>query len=223
MITTNSELVKELFKLQDDGGYCELQVRTIPNIDPDSIIGVRTPALRTLAKSCSLECVSTLPHKYFEEDQIHAFVIASIKNYDKCIEELESFLPYVNNWATCDQMNPKVFAKHKKELLKNIKKWIKTKHTYKVRFAIKMLMDHFLDDDFDDKYPEMVASVKSDEYYVKMMVAWYFATALAKRYDSVIPYMEEHKLDPVVHKMTVRKACDSYRVSDEHKKYLRSL
>ena len=223
MITTNSELVKELFKLQDDGGYRELQVRTIPNIDTDSIIGVRTPALRTLAKSCSLECVSTLPHKYFEEDQIHAFVIASIKDYDKCIEELERFLPYVNNWATCDQMNPKVFAKHKKELLKNIIKWIKTKHTYKVRFAIKMLMDHFLDDGFDDKYPEMVASVKSDEYYVKMMVAWYFATALVKQYDSVIPYMEEHKLDPVVHKMTVRKACDSYRVSDEHKKYLRSL
>lgn len=219
----NSELIKELYELRDKGGYADLQRRTIPNIDPDSIIGVRTPDLRALAKKCSLDCVSELPHAYFEENQIHAFIISSIKDFDQCVEELERFLPFVDNWATCDQMSPKVFAKHKNELLKRIRKWIKSKNTYTIRFAIKMLMDHFLDEDFDDEYPKMVADVNSDEYYIQMMAAWYFATALAKQYDAVIPYLEEHRLDPVVHKKTVRKAIESFRVSDEHKNYLRTL
>ena len=223
MISDNSELVKELFILQNNGGYRDLQIRTIPNIDPDSIIGVRTPELRSLAKKCSPDCVSGLPHRYFEENQIHAFIISSFKDFDTCISEVGKFLPYVDNWATCDQMNPKVFTKHRKELLKHINKWIKSKDTYTVRFAIKMLMDHFLEEDFDDKYLEMVASVRSDEYYVQMMAAWYFATALAKQYNAVIPYLEEHRLDPAVHKKTVRKAIESFRVSDEHKMYLRSL
>ena len=223
MISDNSELVKELFKLQDNGGFRDLQIRTIPNIDPDSIIGVRTPDLRSLARKRLPDCVSDLPHRYFEENQIHAFIISSAKDFVTCISEVEKFLPYVDNWATCDQMNPKVFAKHRKELLKHVNKWIKSKDTYTVRFAIKMLMDHFLEEDFDDKYPKMVASVRSDEYYVQMMAAWYFATALAKQYDAVIPYLEEHRLDSAVHKKTVRKAIESFRVSDEHKMYLRSL
>ncbi|MCR5059552.1 MAG: DNA alkylation repair protein [Saccharofermentans sp.] len=223
MISDNSELVKELFKLQDNGGFRDLQIRTIPNIDPDSIIGVRTPDLRSLARKCLPDCVSDLPHRYFEENQIHAFIISSAKDFVTCISEVEKFLPYVDNWATCDQMNPKVFAKHRKELLKHVNKWIKSKDTYTVRFAIKMLMDHFLEEGFDDKYPKMVASVRSDEYYVQMMAAWYFATALAKQYDAVIPYLDEHRLDSAVHKKTVRKAIESFRVSDEHKMYLRSL
>lgn len=222
MITDSKQIVEYLLSNQDTG-YRQLQIRTIPNIDPDKIIGVRTPVLRSYAKGISYEFLDTLPHTYFEEDQLHAFVISGMKDIDMCIREVDRFLPYVDNWATCDQMNPKVFGKHRDKLLEYIRKWITSDKTYMIRFAVKMLMDHFLDEDFDIKYPKMVLKVRSDEYYIQMMTAWYFATALAKQYDKVIYVMEEHKLDPVVHKMTVRKCIDSYRVSDEHKKYLRSL
>ena len=221
------EIRKELYA-QQDLGYKALQERTINNIDPDSIIGVRTPALRAYAKELGKrEDVSVflndVPHKFFDEDQLHAFIISGMKDYDACMDELEKFLPYVNNWATCDQMSPKVFKKHKQELLKHIKVWIKSKETYTIRFGVGMLMEHFLDEDFDPKYPEMVSKLRSEEYYVNMMIAWYFATALAKQYEAVIPYIKENRLAVWTHNKAIQKSIESYRITPEQKEYLRSL
>ncbi len=221
------EIRKELYA-QQDLGYKSLQERTINNIDPDSIIGVRTPALRAYAKELGKrEDVSVflkdVPHKFFDEDQLHAFIISGMKDYDACMDELEKFLPYVNNWATCDQMSPKVFKKHKAELLKHIKVWIKSKETYTIRFGVGMLMEHFLDEDFDPKYPEMVSKLRSEEYYVNMMIAWYFATALAKQYEAVIPYIKENRLAVWTHNKAIQKSIESYRITPEQKEYLRSL
>ena len=221
------EIRKELYA-QQDLGYKALQERTINNIDPDSIIGVRTPALRAYAKELGKrEDVSVflkdVPHKFFDEDQLHAFIISGMKDYDACMNELEMFLPYVNNWATCDQMSPKVFKKYKAELLKHIKVWIKSKETYTIRFGVGMLMEHFLDEDFDPKYPEMVSKLRSEEYYVNMMIAWYFATALAKQYEAVIPYIKENRLAVWTHNKAIQKSIESYRITPEQKEYLRSL
>lgn len=221
------DIRKELYA-QQDLGYKALQERTINNIDPDSIIGVRTPALRAYAKELGKrEDVSVflkdVPHKFFDEDQLHAFIISGMKDYDACMNELEKFLPYVNNWATCDQMSPKVFKKHKAELLKHIKVWIKSKETYTIRFGVGMLMEHFLDEDFDPKYPEMVSKLRSEEYYVNMMIAWYYATALAKQYEAVISYIEENRLAVWTHNKAIQKSIESYRITPEQKEYLRSL
>ncbi len=224
---TVDEIRKELFKLQDIK-YRDFQKKLIPTSDPDSVIGVRTPELRKYAKQLAKEdnivvFLNDLPHMYFDENQLHAFIISELKDYMRCIDEVERFLPYVDNWATCDQMSPKVFKKHRQELLERINIWIGSKETYTVRFGIGMLMEHFLDEDFDEKYPEMVADVRSEEYYVNMMIAWYFATALAKQYDAVIPYMEEHRLDVWTHNKTIQKSVESYRITQEQKEYLRSL
>ena len=221
------DIRKELYA-QQDLGYKALQERTINNIDPDSIIGVRTPALRAYAKELAKredvgEFLSDVPHKFFDEDQLHAFIISGMKDYDACMNELEKFLPYVNNWATCDQMSPKVFKKHKAELLKHIKVWIKSKETYTIRFGVGMLMEHFLDEDFDPKYPEMVSKLRSEEYYVNMMIAWYYATALAKQYEAVIPYIKENRLAVWTHNKAIQKSIESYRITPEQKDYLRSL
>ncbi len=222
-----NDIQKELYSFQDLK-YRDMQIKIIPSIDPESVIGVRTPELRKMAKKLSKlpdirEFLNDLPHKYFEENQLHSFIISGMKDYDRCIEELERFLPYVDNWATCDQMSPGVFKKHRNELAGPIKKWITDEHCYTVRFGIGMLMEHFLDNDFDLCYPEMVAAVASEEYYVKMMKAWYFATALAKQYDAAIPYLENKRLDTWTHNMTIRKAIESYRVGPAEKEYLRSL
>ena len=184
--------------------------------------------LRKIAKEISkredvIEFLNAKPHRYFDENQLHAFIISGMKDYDKCLTELKEFLPYVDNWATCDQMSPKIFKKHKNELVIELKKWIKSKETYTVRFAIGMFMEHFLEDDFDIEYPEMIAKIHSDEYYINMMRAWYFATALAKQYDRIIPFVEENKLDNWTHNKTIQKAVESYRITDEQKVYLKSL
>lgn len=226
-MTNSLSLTDSLFKLQDTK-YRELQIRTVPTVSPESVIGVRTPDLRAIAKEIrntpmADEILNSTEHMYFEEKQIHAFLISLEKDINKCFDELESFFPQVDNWATCDQMIPNVFKRNHAALIPKVYEWFESDNIYEVRFAVKVLMDHFLDEDFDVKYPAKVAGITTDEYYLQMMAAWYFATALAKQYEAVIPYMEQHKLDPVVHKMTVRKACDSFRVSDEHKKYLRSL
>lgn len=225
MIT--DEIKKELFRLQDEK-YRSFQSKLIPTVNPESVIGVRTPELRKLAKRLVKQdnigdFFSALPHEYFDENQLHAFIISEIKDYSKCMEELCSFLPYVDNWATCDQMSPKIFKKHKSELLSHIKCWISSKDTYTVRFAVGMLMEHFLDEDFDLSYPEMVAKIRSDEYYVNMMTAWYFATALAKQYEAVLPFIEERKLDTWTHNKAIQKSIESNRISPEQKTYLRSL
>lgn len=226
-MSITDEIRQELFA-QQDTGYKSLQERTINNIDPDSIIGVRTPVLRAYAKELGKredvsEFLGVLPHEFFDEDQLQAFIISGMKDYDACMNELEKFLPYVNNWATCDQMSPKVFKKHKQELLKHIKVWIKSKETYTIRFGVGMLMEHFLDEDFDSKFPEMVSKLRSDEYYVNMMIAWYFATALAKQYDAVIPYIEQNRLAVWTHNKAIQKSIESYRITPEQKDYLRSL
>lgn len=218
---------ERLMELQDTG-YRDMQKKIIPTVDPDSIIGVRTPALRALAKEILKSgdyksFLNELPHKYFEENQLHAFILSGMKDFDECMDELEKFLPFVDNWATCDQMSPKVFKKHKDELLKHIKVWIKSDETYTVRFGVGMLMEHFLDDDFDLKYPEMAARIRSDEYYVNMMIAWYFATALAKQYESIIPFIEQKRLAPWTHNKAIQKSVESYRITDEQKAYLKSL
>ena len=226
-MSIRDEIVKELFA-QQDLKYRDLQVRTIPSVEADAIIGVRTPQLRSFAKELGKRedigvLLDDLPHEYFEEDQLHAFIISGMKDYSACMERLEEFLPYVNNWATCDQMSPKVFKKNRKDLLKHIKVWIKSKETYTIRFGVGMLMEHFLDEDFDVKYPEAVSRLRSDEYYVNMMIAWYFATALAKQYDAVIPFIEDRRLDVWTHNKAIQKSVESYRITDVQKEYLRSL
>ena len=221
------EIRKRLFELQDEK-YRDFQVKLIPTADPCSVIGVRTPELRAFSKELVKrddisEFLEDLPHRYFDENQLHAFILSSMKDHDRCMSGVNAFLPYVDNWATCDQMSPKIFKKNRDDLLKNIKKWIRSKHEYTVRFAVGMLMEHFLDEDFDPKYPEMVSKVKSDEYYIKMMVAWYFATALAKQYPAVIPYIEDKRLDEWTHNKAIQKSVESYRITPEQKEYLKSL
>lgn len=220
------EITDRLFELQDIS-YAEFQKKLIPDTKYE-VIGVRTPDLRKLAKELSgtaeaEEFLKILPHRYFDENQLHAFTISLTKNFDKCLKQINAFLPFVDNWATCDQMSPKVFAKHKTELFLHIEKWICSKRTYTVRFAIGMLLQHYLDADFREEYLEMVAAVRSNEYYVKMMVAWYFATALAKQYDSAVKYLEDKKLDTWTHNKTIQKAVESYRITAETKEYLKSL
>ena len=219
---------EELFKLQDLK-YRDMQIKIIPNIDSDTIIGVRTPELRKIAKRMLKEDYKTfledLPHKYFDENQLHAFIISGIKDYDECLDCFNKFLPYIDNWATCDQQSPKVFNKNvnKDKVLKEIKKWITSKNTYTIRFGIGMLMRNYLDKDFKPEYLELVSNIKSKEYYVNMMIAWFFATALAKQYDSTISYIKENKLDIWVHNKTIQKAIESFRITPEQKEYLRSL
>ncbi len=227
MQAINDEIRKELFR-QQDTKYRDFQSKLMPTVAPETAIGVRTPALRKYAKALAKraeisEFLNELPHQYFDENQLHAFIISEIKDYDKCMEEVKKFLPYVDNWATCDQLSPKTFKKHKAELLEEIKIWIDSDHTYTIRFGIGMLMQHFLDEDFDPVYPEMVSKLRSDEYYVNMMIAWYFATALAKQYETVLPYIEKQKLDSWIHNKTIQKSVESYRITPEQKEYLKSL
>ncbi len=221
------DIQRELFRLQDPG-YRAFQAKLIPTMPAERMIGVRTPALRALAKTLVKEpeadaFLQALPHGYFDEDQLHAFLLCEIKDFDRCIAQVERFLPYVDNWATCDQLSPAVFGKTPDQLLAHIRTWIGSSQVYTVRFAVGMLMRYFLDERFDPCYAEMVAAVSTKEYYVHMMVAWYFATALAKQYDAAIPYFEQRKLDPWTHKKAIQKAIESFRVSEEHKEYLKTL
>ena len=221
------DITEELFGMQDKQ-YRDFQAKLIPTVGKDRIIGVRTPALRKMAKQMikqneAEEFIKTLPHRFFDENQLHAFIISEEKELGKCMSETERFLPYIDNWATCDQLSPKVFKKHKDELLPHIKWWIKSDETYTVRFAVGMLMQHFLDESFDLEYPRMVAGVSSEEYYINMMLAWYFATALAKQYNDIIPFIEDRRLSPWVHNKAIQKSVESYRITSEQKEYLRSL
>ena len=220
-----NNIVIKLFELQDKE-YQRLQYKIIPNVD--NIIGVRTPELRKLAKQLIKEnnyklFLNNLPHKYFDENQLHAFIISEIKDYDECIKYINDFLPYIDNWATCDQMSPKILKKHKEELIKYIKVWIKSKKTYTIRFGIGMLMEYFLDENFNKTYLELVSKIRSNEYYVNMMIAWFFATALAKQYEETIKYIENKKLDIWVHNKTIQKAIESYRIRESQKEYLKTL
>lgn len=218
---------EELFALQDLK-YKEFHKRLIPTIDANTIIGVRIPALRALVKEFSgteeaAEFMKELPHAYYEENNVHAFLIEKIKDYDTCIRELDKFLPYVDNWATCDSMAPKVLKKHLPELMDKIKEWLASDQIYTVRYGIGLLMKFYLDEAFEEKYLQMVADVQSEEYYINMMIAWYFATALAKHYEKALSYLEEQKLDVWAHNKTIQKAVESHRITPEQKAYLKTL
>ena len=223
-----SSEIEVLLKKQSDLAYANFHSRLMPTIDKSLIIGVRTPKVRELAKQLKnhpniKEFLRDLPHKYYEQNNLHAFIIEQIANYDNCVSEVNSFLPYVNNWATCDSMRPKCFAKNRKKLIKQIKLWLKSSHPYTVRFGIEMLMVHFLEGDFKPEYLKWVSEIKSDEYYVNMMCAWYFATALCKQWNDAIKYFEQGALPRSVFKKAVQKAIESFRITAEQKQYLRSL
>lgn len=222
-MTIENDILKSLYALQDTV-YRDFQSALLPTVDKANIIGVRTPELRALARQLrgeSDEFIKNLPHKYFEENQLHAFIISDFHDFDTAASAVDSFLPYVDNWATCDQMSPRVFAKNTDKLMPYIKKWIKSKHTYTVRFAVLNLMRYFLDDGFDTKYADMVANIKLDEYYVNMMRAWYFATACAKKLTHISPYFKNRVLDTWTHNRAIQKATESYRVLPEHKTELK--
>ena len=220
-------IVDELFMLQDLK-YRDFHSRLMPTIDKERIIGVRTPVLRRYAKdlagsdrkSCFL---GELPHYYYEENNLHAFLIETIKDYDVAIRETERFLPYIDNWATCDLFSPKVFAKNTDRLLTKAKEWLNSDLTYTVRYGIGMFMKYFLDNEFKSEYLQLIADIKSEEYYINMMRAWFFATALSKKYDDTLPYITEDKLDVWTHNMTIKKAVESNRISGDTKKYLKTL
>lgn len=218
------EIRDELFKIQDIK-YRDFNSKLIPTVKKEDMIGVRTPELRKYAKKLLKEegvedFLHSLPHKYFDENQLHAFMISEIKDFKFCIDELINFLPYLDNWATCDQLSPKIFKKYRNDLLPHIYEWLKSNKTYTVRFGIGMLMEHFLDEDFKTEYPEMVAAVRSEEYYINMMTAWYFATALAKQYESILPFIEG---DTWTHNKSIQKAIESNRINAEQKNYLKGL
>lgn len=216
-----------LFRLQDRE-YQRFQQSLMPTVSPETVIGVRTPQLRLLAKQLDGTPVADafilqLPHKYYEENNLHAFLIEKEKGFEKAVSKVENFLPYVDNWATCDCMNPKVFAKNTEKLLPYAEKWIPSDHVYTVRYGIGTLMRYFLDRNFTEDILKKVYGIRSEEYYVMMMQAWFFATALAKQYDSAVKVLQEGRLSAWVHNKTIRKAIESYRISDGEKKYLRTL
>lgn len=222
-----TEIQQRLFTLQDLH-YRDFHSALMPTVDPDTVIGVRIPALRQLARELrgtkeASAFLEELPHRYYEENNLHGFLIADIHDFDACLGEAERFLPCVDNWATCDSLRPRCFAQHKAELLPCIRRWLESRRPYTIRFAMEMLMVHYLDGDFSLDYPQWVAGVASDEYYVNMMAAWYFATALAKQYDAVVGYLDENRLPEWVHNKTIQKAVESCRITQSQKAYLRTL
>ncbi len=220
-------LLDRLMEVRDEK-YQAFQAKLVPNKDPERILGVRTPEMRKIAKEVfdgkdRDAFLKSLPHWYYEEDLIHFFVLSMMKDFDPCVQAVEKFLPYVDCWPVSDQATPKVFRKNHERLLPYIRKWIASDHVYTARFGMRMLMNEFLGEDFEKEFLDLVADKKGEDYYLKMMVAWFFATALAKRYEETIPYLEEHRLEEWTHRKAIQKALESYRVSEEHKKYLRSL
>lgn len=227
MCSSLQEIQRRLFELQDLK-YKDFSSKLTPTVDPETVIGVRTPELRKLAKEYAYtplaeDFLKILPHRYFEENNLHGFLIETIRDYDAAIDLVRAFLPYIDNWATCDLMAPKVFKKHLPELYETIKVWMLSDMTYTVRFGIGMLMSHYLDDEFRSEMPKLVAAIRSEEYYINMMIAWYFATALVKQPDTIMPFIEEHRLEKWTHNKAIQKAIESYRISDDTKAYLRTL
>lgn len=222
-----TELQKDLFAMQDLQ-YREFSASLVPTVDKSKVIGVRVPLLRKYAKELAKtqaagQFIKELPHKYLEEDHVHSFLIGQMRELDVCYTALDAFLPYVDNWAVCDSLRPRVLIRDRKRLLAQIDQYLHAGHPYTVRFGIELLMLHFLDEHFDAAHLVQVAAVQSDEYYVNMMVAWYFATALTKQWDTTLPYLEQHRLPAWVHQKTVQKAIESYRITPEQKAYLRTL
>ena len=220
-------LLQQLFSLAD-ADYREFHCKLIPDYDPSRVIGIRTPVLRKFAASFAKDPASepfldALPHFYYEENNLHGMLLERKKDYGEVLRRLEAFLPQVDNWATCDLLSPKVFAKHRPELWEQIPHWLDDPHPYTVRFGIGMLMQFYLDDAFRPEYLDWVSEVHSEEYYVNMMIAWYFATALAKQYDAALPYLTGRRLEQWTHNKTIQKAVESYRITPEQKALLRGL
>lgn len=218
---------EKLFCMQDEK-YKEFSAKLMPTVDKNKVIGVRTPRLRKFARSFAktseaMEFIKILPHKYYEENNLHGFIIETFNDYAKAITALDNFLPYVDNWATCDSVAPKVFKKHLPELYIKIQKWIESGKTYTIRYGIGMLLRFYLDEAFCEEHLELVAQIKSDEYYVNMMRAWYFATAFAKQYSPAVKYIEQYKLDKWTHNKAIQKAVESFRISEDQKKYLKKF
>lgn len=226
-VEVEKEMLNAIFAARDEE-YADFTAKLIPNVPRESIIGVRTPQLRSIAKRFGKnaginEFLSALPHEYHEQNLVHAYIAESIGDFDSAVKKIEAFLPYVTNWAVCDSMTPRIFAKHTGELLPIIKKWLQSEHPYTVRFGLRMLMCFYLEKEFASEINALAASVCSEEYYVNMMQAWYFATALAKQYDSTVPFVEEHRLSPWVHNKTIQKAVESFRITAEQKAHLKTL
>lgn len=217
---------QRLFEMQDLK-YRDFNSRLIPNVDPETVIGVRTPQLRKLAKELFRHpekdaFLEKLPHRYYEEWNLHGFLIEQVQDFDACVEQLERFLPYIDNWATCDLVTPKVFKSHLPELLEYIRRWLASGQVYTVRYGIRMLMWFYLETEFEPEYLEL-AAVRSEEYYIRMAVAWYFQAALTKQYDAALPWLKQNRLEPWVHNKTIQKAVESYQIPDDRKTYLRGL
>lgn len=223
----DKQIITDLFSMQDLK-YQLFHSKLMPTVDSEKVIGVRMPLLRNYAKKLVKnpdveEYLKMLPHTYYEENNLHGLVIEKMESYEEIIDALDKFLSYVDNWATCDMIAPKLFKMHLPELEVKIREWISSEHTYTIRFALNMLLKYYLDDAFKPEYLDMAASVESEEYYVKMMVAWYFATALAKQYEATIPYLEQYRLKPWTHNKTIQKSIESYRITANQKEYLRGL
>lgn len=220
--------IQEILFEHQDKKYADFQAKLTPSIAREKFIGVRVPVVRKIASEIKNDIsvssfLCSLPHEYYDENMLHGLLLSQLTDYDDTIVKVNQFLPFVDNWAVCDIMSPRCFKKHKTELLAEVIKWCNSKETYTIRFGIEMLQTHFLDDDFKPEYLTIVSKIRSDEYYVNMMISWFFATALAKQYDFTIPYIIKYKLDKWCHNKTIQKAIESYRISDEQKDYLRSF
>lgn len=218
---------KQLFKMQDTG-YRDFHAKLIPTMDKDKVIGIRAPQLRAFAREFGKTeeaemFLEVLPHQYYEENNLHGLLIEQIRDYGECLKELDRFLPYIDNWATCDMLALRLMKDHRNVFIKEVYRWMGSDEPYTIRFGISMLMRYYLDEEFKPEYPKKVAAIRSEEYYVNMMRAWYFATALAKQYPSVLPFLEERKMDTWTHNKTIQKAVESYRITPEQKEYLRTL
>ena len=227
MAGINEEIRTRLEELRDEANR-DFQCKLIPGLAPERALGARTPALRKLAKEFSRredvgDFLSHLPHDLFDKNNLHALILSEERNYDRAVAGVDAFLPFVDNWATCDIISPRAFRKNRPRLEQDIRRWMASDHPFTVRFGMEMLMTHFLDGDFRPEFPEWVAYIDSNNYYVNMMIAWYFATALAKQYDAALPYLEQNRLSPWVHNKTIQKAAESYRITEERKTFLRSL
>ena len=226
-VSVVNEIEERLFALRDEG-YAAFQLRLMPGITPDRVIGVRTPEVRSLGKEYAKKpeteaFLAALPHRYYDENNLHGFIVSECRDYEKTVGYIDAFLPYVDNWATCDLLSPKCFKKHRAELKNDILRWIASDRTYTIRFGIEMAMSHFLDEDFSPEFPEIISGLRSEEYYVNMMIAWYFATALTKQWDASLRYLTEKKLAPWVHNKTIQKAVESFRITDDRKAFLKTL
>ena len=225
--TTAMNKIRDYLLSKQDIGYRNFTLPLLPNIDEKTFIGVRLPIIKKYAKELDensrLEFMNSLPHQYHEENILHAFILSNIKDYDMFIKYVDSFLPYVTNWSVCDTICNKNLVKYRDQLIGEIYKWLKSDELYRVRYAVKCLMNYYLNEDFKEEHLQKVQQVQLDDYYVKMMIAWYLATGLAKNYDSFIKAIEEHRFDTFTHNKAIQKACESYRVSEEHKAYLKTL